>query len=220
MGFILNADLYMDYILRAAKIIAENKEYVTALDAVTGDGDHWANLNAGFECLVSEAAKLRQMPLDAAFMRIGMLMMSKVGGSSGVLYGGAYMEAGKQLGGKAEMNREELGKVLKAMLEDMMQRGGAKPGYKTMIDSLYPSVIAYEDSLQKNLDDRELLKKVKKAAQDGAEATGSMEAVKGRASYRTDKGVGHLDPGAVTMSYQIGALCDFILEKLIDKQQE
>ena len=128
MGFILNADLYMDYILRAAKIIAENKEYVTALDAVTGDGDHWANLNAGFECLVSEAAKLRQMPLDAAFMRIGMLMMSKVGGSSGVLYGGAYMEAGKQLGGKAEMNREELGKVLKAMLEDMSQRGGAKTG--------------------------------------------------------------------------------------------
>lgn len=220
MGFTLNADLYMDYIIRAAEIIAKNKDYVTALDAVTGDGDHWANLNAGFECLVSEAASLRQMPLDAAFMRIGMLMMSKVGGSSGVLYGGAYMAAGKQLGGRTEMNRAELGQVFRAMLEDMMQRGGAKPGFKTMIDTLYPVVSAYEKGLQEGLDDRRLLETVKKAAQDGAKATADMEAVKGRASYRTDKGVGHLDPGAVTMSYQIEALCDFILEEIVDKQKD
>ena len=33
--------------------------------------------------------------------------------------------------------------------------------------------------------------------------TKNMEATKGRASYREDKGVGHLDPGAVTMYYQI-----------------
>ena len=41
-----------------------------------------------------------------------------------------------------------------------------------------------------------------------------MEAVRGRASYQTDKGVGHLDPGAVTMSYQIEILMDCVKEKL------
>ena len=55
---------------------------------------------------------------------------------------------------------------------------------------------------------------VKRAAVDGAEATRQMEAVKGRASYQTNKGVGHLDPGAVTMSYQIECLCDHIAENL------
>ena len=56
---------------------------------------------------------------------------------------------------------------------------------------------------------------VKQAAVEGAQATRDMEAVKGRASYQTNKGVGHLDPGAVTMSYQIECLCDYICEKLV-----
>ena len=51
------------------------------------------------------------------------------------------------------------------------------------------------------------------AALDGAEDTRDMKAVKGRASYQTNKGVGHLDPGAVTMSWQIEGLCDLLIEK-------
>ena len=56
--------------------------------------------------------------------------------------------------------------------------------------------------------------KVKAAAEAGAESTRAMEAVRGRATYQSGKGVGHLDPGAVTMSYQVGALCDVILSSL------
>ena len=56
---------------------------------------------------------------------------------------------------------------------------------------------------------------MKKAAIDGAEATRDMECVKGRASYQANKGVGHLDAGAVTMSYQIECLCDYIAKNLI-----
>ena len=58
---------------------------------------------------------------------------------------------------------------------------------------------------------------VKKAAADGAENTKNMEAVRGRAAYQANKGVGHLDPGAVTMSYQISVLMDCVLEKLAKK---
>ena len=42
-----------------------------------------------------------------------------------------------------------------------------------------------------------------------------MEARKGRPSYRPDKAVGHLDPGAVTMSYQLECLCDYIAKNLL-----
>ena len=56
---------------------------------------------------------------------------------------------------------------------------------------------------------------VKKAAIDGAEETKKMEAVKGRASYQANKGVGHLDPGAVTMSYQLECLCDYVTANLL-----
>lgn len=214
MSFVMNSSQYIDYINRAAKKIAENKEYISELDAVTGDGDHWANLNLGFENLVADGEQIRQMPIDAAFMKIGMIMMSKIGGSSGILYGGAYMAAGKALGGNAEITSSQLCKALDAMVQDMMERGGAKPGFKTMIDALYPAVEAYKEALAAGLDDMETMKKVKRAALEGAEATRRMEAVKGRASYQNEKGVGHLDPGAVTMSYQLECLCDYICETL------
>ena len=214
MGFTLTSAEYVEYVRRAAKKIAENKDYISGLDAITGDGDHWANINMGFENLVAAGDEMAAMPLCDVFKKIGMLMMSKIGGSSGILYGGAYIAASKSIAGKAEIGSGELCGALEAMVNDMMARGKAKPGFKTMIDSLYPAVQAYKADLAAGKSDAETMDDVKKAAEDGAESTKAMEAVKGRASYQANKGVGHLDPGAVTMSYQLATLCDCIREKL------
>ena len=214
--FTLTSKDYVGYIKKAAQKIAENGEYISKLDAVTGDGDHWANINLGFESMVEVAEDLEKMPMDAVFKKIGMLMMSKIGGSSGVLYGGAYMAAGNKLAGKENLTSADLCFALETMVTDMMNRGKAEPGFKTMIDSLHPAAEAYKAALADGLTDKETLEKKKKAAIDGAEATRDMEAVKGRASYQTNKGVGHLDPGAVTMSYQIECLCDYIIENVLE----
>ena len=215
MSFEISSKDYVAYIKKAAQKIAENGEYISKLDAVTGDGDHWANINLGFTSMVEVAEELQAMSMDAVFKKIGMLMMSKIGGSSGVLYGGAYMAAGNKLAGKEKLTSEDLCLALETMVTDMMNRGKAEPGFKTMIDALYPAVEAYKKALAENLDDKTTLENVKQASLDGAEATKDMEAVKGRASYQTNKGVGHLDPGAVTMSYQIECLCDYIIENVL-----
>ena len=214
MGFILTSSDYVDYIEAVAGRIRDEGEYISALDAATGDGDHWANLNLGFESLVAAADELRAMPIDGAFRKIGMLMMSKVGGSSGILYGGAYMAAAKRCAGRSELDASGLCEALEAMVEDMMARGKAEPGMKTMIDALYPAVQAFKAGLAANRPERDILADVRRASLDGAEATRDMAAVKGRATYQANKGVGHLDPGAVTMSYQIAALCDSISARL------
>ena len=96
------------------------------------------------------------------------------------------------------------------MLNDIQTRGKAQRGFKTMIDALAPAVDAFTAGLEANSDEKELLESVRRAAEAGAEATKKMEAVRGRATYQADKGVGHLDPGAVTMAYQISALCDTV----------
>ena len=83
-----------------------------------------------------------------------------------------------------------------------------------MIDCLHPAVTCYKDCIAKGLPEKDTLALVKKAAVDGAMSTADMEAVRGRACYQANKGVGHLDPGAVTMSYQIETLMDFISSKL------
>lgn len=214
MGFELTSKDYVEYIKLAYKKIHASGDYITELDAATGDGDHWANIDSGFGKLNELADSLEAMSLFDQFKQIGKTMMSVIGGSSGVLYGSAYLAAAKTLKDKEVIKNEDLCGVLAAMLDAIMSRGNAKPGWKTMIDSLYPAVECYKACLADKTPEAETISKVKQAALDGAESTKGMEAVRGRATYQADKGVGHLDPGAVTMSYQIETLMDYVQTKL------
>ncbi|MEM1485505.1 dihydroxyacetone kinase subunit DhaL [Oscillospiraceae bacterium PP1C4] len=214
MGFKLTSKDYAEYIRLAYQRIHENGDYVTELDSATGDGDHWSNINMGFEKLMEVADELETLSLFEEFKKIGTIMMSVIGGSSGVLYGSAYLGAAKALKDVQIIENQDMCNVLDAMLVAIMSRGNAQPGFKTMIDCLHPAVECYKDCIAKGISEKETVALVKKAAIDGAQNTANLEAVRGRAVYQANKGVGHLDPGAVTMSYQIETLMDYIATKL------
>lgn len=214
MGFQLTAKDYVDYLKKAYALIHANGDYITALDSATGDGDHWTNLNMGFEKLVELAPELEAMDLFSAFKKISMTMMSVIGGSGGVLYGSAYMEAAKTVKGRESLDSAGVCAVLEAMMNGIMNRGKSKPGDKTMLDALAPAVACYRACLDRGAGERETAQRVRQAAEAGCESTREMEAVRGRAYYQANKGVGHLDPGAVTMYYQIATLMDCVEAKL------
>ena len=211
MPFTLTAEDYVNYLMLAAAEIEKNGEYVTALDAKTGDGDHWVNLNMGFQKLVSLQDQLRGLGLSDLFKKIGMTLMSAIGGSSGVLYGGSYLAASKAMKETDSLDAKGLLTLLDTQLQAIMDRGKAQPGWKTMIDSLYEGVSAYRAAVESGADDKAALEALKQGSHQGMEHTREMEAVKGRASYQTNKGVGELDPGAVTMDIQLQCLADYIL---------
>ena len=213
MDFTLNSKDYMDYIAAVNQELNEQEEYITNLDLATGDGDHWANLHMGFTKLTEEKSRLEALDISSELKEIGKIMMAVIGGSSGVLYGSAYLKAAVAMKGKDAIHKEELFEILNAMLNAIMDRGQAKPGYKTMIDSLFPAVMEYKAALEEKLDVESLCKKVAEVAERGAEDTKNMESIKGRATYQSNKGVGHLDPGAVTMALQIKTLMNKALEK-------
>ena len=213
MAFKINSSDYVEYIKAFYDLLQENKDYITELDLATGDGDHWLNMNTGFGEVIKIEEELKTMDLQSLFKKIGMTLMSKVGGSSGVLYGGAYMAAAKSLEGVEYIGRDELYNLYNAMLDDIMKRGKTEIGQKTMVDALAPAVEVLKIKSGQEATDNELLDSLTKASSEGASATKEMEALRGRASYQTNKGVGHLDPGAVTMAYQIETLCNYILQK-------
>ena len=214
MGFQLNTADYVEFLNRAYAKIHADGDYITALDAATGDGDHWTNLNMGFEKLVAMSDELKSLSLFDALKKISMTMMSVIGGSGGVLYGSAYMEAAKTVKGLDVLQNQDVANMLEAMLKGIMARGKAEPGMKTMIDALHPAVECYKECIARGESEAQTAALVKKAAADGAQSTKAMEAIRGRAYYQADRGVGHLDPGAVTMSYQIESLMDLVAEKL------
>ena len=213
MEFSVTVSDYVDFLVSAGERIAGEKDYISGLDAATGDGDHWANINMGFEALLAGESDLRAMGFSSLFKKIGMTLMSRIGGSSGILYGGAYQAAGKTLPDQEAITLSMLCAAMDVMLQDMMKRGQAQPGFKTMIDALHPAVEAFKRALEDGDGPAVLLHKLKQAALLGAEGTRGMEAVKGRASYQANKGVGHLDPGAVTMAWQIECLSDTLAAK-------
>lgn len=64
-----------------------------------GDADHGVNMARGF------TEVMKQLPEDeedygVVLKKVGMVLLSKVGGASGPLYGTAYMKAGAAVKGK------------------------------------------------------------------------------------------------------------------------
>lgn len=209
----LTTEAYVTYLERAYCLICENKDYVTQLDAETGDGDHWANMNIGFRKLIDKKSQLLGMSLPEMFRECGMTLMSGVGGSAGVLYGSAYLALSKAFAGKDGVSEADFVLYLDTQADAIMKRGKAEPGNKTMLDPLYQAKLAVREGMDKGLSGDELLAALKEGAKAGMLATADMPAFKGRACYRPDKGVGHLDPGAVTMEYQLRAFADTMADK-------
>jgi dihydroxyacetone kinase-like protein len=164
MGFQITPKEYVDYLVLAGEEIEKNGDYVTALDAKTGDGDHWVNLNAGFQKLIAIQEELKEMELAPMMKKIGMTLMSAIGGSSGVLYGSGYLAASKALKEAEVLDIDTLYLFLQTELSAIMERGKAKPGWKTMIDSLYEAVEAYRMAKEVGEDERCVIEAMKRGA--------------------------------------------------------
>lgn len=209
----MNTNQIVEVLMKIAKKIESEKDYVTELDAVLGDGDHWININKGYKKIVSLEDDLRKLSLDALFRTIGMNLMSTVGGSSGVLYGDAFITASKVLVGLDEIDLDVGLEVLESCLKAMMDRGKAKPGDKTMLDPLHVVIEGYKKALEEGKSKEEIGIIISECAEKGMYETKDMVAQKGRATYRQDKGVGFIDAGASTMYYQLDILGKSMVNK-------
>ncbi|MCW2898514.1 MAG: dihydroxyacetone kinase subunit DhaL, partial [Streptosporangiaceae bacterium] len=141
----MDGEFFAAWIRRAAALVTTESERLTRLDAAIGDGDHGLNLERGF------AAAVTVLPPDAApgplLMAAGRAIVSRTGGASGPLYGGALRRAGKALGEAPEADAAGLGAALRAALDCVQGLGQAVEGDKTMVDALSPAVTAYEAAL-------------------------------------------------------------------------
>lgn len=76
MAIQLTVKDYTEYLKLAYEKIHREKDYITALDSATGDGDHWVNIDLGFEALLKQLEEISIMDFGSAFHKIGMIMMS------------------------------------------------------------------------------------------------------------------------------------------------
>jgi dihydroxyacetone kinase-like protein len=202
-----------------ARLVHEQRDLLTRLDAAIGDADHGSNLDRGLSAVVAaldEAAAAGSPPADAASLlkAVGMRLVSTVGGASGPLYGTLFLRmagtaGGSRIagtaGGVAALDAESFAKALRSGLDGVVARGRAGAGDKTMYDALAPACDALDQALAGGAGLAGALVAATAAAEAGRDATTPMVARKGRASYLGARSAGHQDPGATSVALLVGA---------------
>jgi dihydroxyacetone kinase-like protein len=186
------------WIERYAAQIAEQKDYLTQLDAAIGDADHGANMNRGLQAVLVKNADLRNADIGVLLKGVAMTLISTVGGASGALYGTFFLQASTIAGSRTELSPSEFGSVLEKGLAGIVLRGKATIGDKTMVDALQPAIKAYKHSIESGETLDQALSKAASAAEEGLKSTVPLVARKGRASYLGERSAGHPDPGATS----------------------
>lgn len=191
--------------------IDNHADEIAQLDQAIGDGDHLINLQRGIEALLKNSEELEQLEFSAALSKIGMTLMSTMGGASGSLFGSMFVTMGKAAKDRP-VNLMNLTEIFTAGVESIKARGKADIGEKTMLDALIPAAISLLQSVSNDAELLVALENMKKAAVDGMESTKDMLATKGRASFLGERARGHIDAGARTSQLMLCAIADVIIK--------
>lgn len=183
-----------------ATTCVDNEAYFCDLDSVAGDGDFGFSLARGFENVLEAWDDYPRTDVAIFIQKVAMTMASRIGGSSGPIWGTAFKRAAGAARGKTDLTGADVIEMLRAAIAGIQARGGASVGEKTLLDALVPFTDALDEQLTAGADGATAFGAAVAAAQQGAEATTSMVARRGRASYTGERSIGSPDPGAVAVA--------------------
>jgi len=207
----LNSKTIFLYLQNIKKTIDNNKDEIEKLDQEIGDGDHIFNIQRGIKESLNLQDELSSHTPDEVFKKIGMKIMTTVGGSSGALFATLLIGMSKKFNGELS-DQQNIAEMFSEGVEAMKNRGKADIGEKTMLDVFIPvsnelQKLSYQD------DTKKLAEKIKNIAKKGMLSTKDLIATKGRASFLGERAKGHIDPGARSSQLAIEAICNTILNK-------
>ena len=193
---------------RMSEVIEAEKDHLSELDGAIGDGDHGITMSIGFKAVTAALAALdldNASPSDV-MSTAASGFLDAVGASTGPLYATGFRRAAQALAGCNQFDLAACRDMLVAISEGIRDRGKAQRGDKTMLDVWLPAAEAATAAVSNNRSAPDFWKAVQTAAENGAAATATMIATKGRAARLRERSLGHSDPGAVSAAALIKAI--------------
>ncbi|WP_072690282.1 dihydroxyacetone kinase family protein [Rhodococcus marinonascens] len=180
------------------------------IDAVAGDGDHGRGMVKGSTAALAAAddAVADGAGQGGVLVGAGEAWATKAGGTSGVLWGAALTALGGRLGDTGTPSNRDVADALRAGYDVLVRLGGAKPGDKTMLDSLLPFVEAVEQSVTHGKSWLTAWRGAAEIAEQAAAATTELRPRIGRARPLAERSVGTPDAGAVSLAMCVRAVID------------
>lgn len=195
-------------LLSMVKAIQANKDYLGDVDGLIGDGDHGMNMNKGFTVFAEEQLGDNEISLADGLFDLGTVLLNRIGGSMGPIYGTVFMEMSEKAEDAEDITLELFAEMLEAGLEGLYGIVEARPGDKTLVDTLFPALEAVKAAVRDGKDFAGALEDMKEAAEKGKNATKDLVAKYGRSSRLGERSRGVLDAGAVSCCIILQAMAD------------
>jgi dihydroxyacetone kinase phosphoprotein-dependent L subunit len=187
-----------------AQTAVDNETYFCELDAVVGDGDFGYSLARGFEIVLSDWQAMEYSDISGLLKKTAITLTKRIGGTSGPIWGTAFLRAGGALSDKPQPTGHEVIAAFRAAIDGIKQRGNTDLGDKTLLDALVPAVDVLEAELPNGA--AQAIEKASVQARESAEATKGMLAQRGRASYTGERSRDSADAGAIGIAVMFEAV--------------
>lgn len=193
-----------------SQLMDTNKDYLCQLDGALGDGDLGLTMSSGFRSIKENVPLIIEQDIGTILIRSGFIIAEKAPSTMGTLMASALTRGGKAAQGKNELSVEELPIIFQAMVTGIAERGKAKPGDKTILDSFTPAVLALQTSSLEKKTLAEAFRAAYEAAENGAKGTIQMQSLQGRAGRYLERSIGHQDPGATVGALFFKGFADYL----------
>ncbi len=206
---------FKNVILRLIPLFEEHRDELSQLDSDIGDGDHGINMSIGFRAVEKQLDEIYDTTDDISsfYKKVGMIILGKVGGAAGPLYGSLFMKAGDDVKGKQTITFEEYVNFIENGIKSIEFRGKAVVGDKTMVDALRPAIDLMKSELGSGKTEVEIFEDFVQELKNGSDRTVPLIAKKGRAMRLGERAIGFRDPG----SYSSYLLFNEVLKELKDR---
>ena len=213
MEYVLNEDnaCIVKEIIQA---IHNNSVYLSEIDGETGDGDHGINMNKGF--LMADVRIKEDDSFSEALKKLGKTLVMDIGGSMGPIYGTFFSKLSRTLKIEKKIDDKLFEEALKNAEEGLMDLAGAKPGDKTLVDTIVPAYESFKEAQEAGKGFKECLEALKIGAEQGKESTRDMVAKLGRASRLGERSKGHLDAGATSCCIILQTMADGMIKRMVE----
>lgn len=199
-------EIFRSMMLKVADAIRENRDWLSELDGVIGDGDHGITMDIGWTAVRKNIGEPQNETITAISDRMAKSFLDAVGASSGPLYASAFRKAGEAVSDRLNLDASAMVAWIEGICAGIQSRGGAQVGDKTMIDAWVPAVAKAKEALQSGADLVGCLDAACSGARNGRDYTATIESRRGRSAKLGERSLGHMDPGAASAVVVIEAI--------------
>lgn len=192
-------DDFVNMLHGSAEIIESERQRLSQLDSISGDGDHGTTMSRAMKLVSKAIDQQKSKEIKGLLESVSWNLLGVDGGATGPLLGTLFKGMADSLIEGQQVTVAVFSQMFETGLTLLEEITKARIGDKTLMDALIPAISSLKESAREGKNFLESLKAAEEAARNGAEGTKDLVARFGRAKNLGERTLGYPDPGATSI---------------------